>query len=415
MLPDDQNFDEPPVYYIDLSLPPSQRYIAVAQDLAPSLDGIDYLFNDVLRQVLPRKFIPWVRFLASMLLRRLAVPEEDEEIRGIAASLGIQLYLLVALNTFLDLMMGCTSGAARIRDRSKRTRLAHFRTLDWGMDPLRKLVVHLKYVRGPSQLVIAETITYVRALIYLFLLQSNNIMCSQFGYVGILTGCKPGLSVSLNFRAARRSSGMWENFRYRIHQILVLLGLRASLPSTLRSILLSNNSDLDTEEMNKITLKLSSIKSTAAYIILCNGQEVHVLEKDFQSAVVRSSQEFLVSTNHDEVDSANATRASQRNGHIDNTRHRSIAAMLEDASLQWLLEDSKERASCVKQKWLTCSSTKVESTSKASRTSLPLHVLRQWILQWPTANESTHFSCLMDPTEGGILHATRWLTPIEEP
>lgn len=48
------------------------------------------------------------------------------------------MHLLVAFNVLLDLFMGCTSGGAKL---SVEDRMLHFRTLDWGMDPLRKVIV----------------------------------------------------------------------------------------------------------------------------------------------------------------------------------------------------------------------------------------------------------------------------------
>lgn len=65
------------------------------------------------------------------------------------------MYLLVSFNVILDLLMGCSSGGAAVRDESSvsgttRTKMVHFRTLDWGMDPLRRVLVQLDYVLEPQ-------------------------------------------------------------------------------------------------------------------------------------------------------------------------------------------------------------------------------------------------------------------------
>jgi hypothetical protein len=53
-------------------------------------------------------------------------------------------------------------------------RMLHFRTLDWGMDPLRGVLVQLEFVRSGSrdpEEVLARTVTYA-------------------GFVGVLTGVR---------------------------------------------------------------------------------------------------------------------------------------------------------------------------------------------------------------------------------
>lgn len=51
------------------------------------------------------------------------------------------MYLLVAFNLLLDTMMGCSSGGVRVgnADGQGGTRMLHYRTLDWSMDPLREV------------------------------------------------------------------------------------------------------------------------------------------------------------------------------------------------------------------------------------------------------------------------------------
>ena len=53
------------------------------------------------------------------------------------------MYLLVCLNVLLDLFMGCSSGGAAVRDESGRSKMVHFRTLDWGMPTLRRVLIQL--------------------------------------------------------------------------------------------------------------------------------------------------------------------------------------------------------------------------------------------------------------------------------
>lgn len=105
----------------------------------------------------------------------------NPELRGIQEETGIDKYLLVAFNVLLDFLMGCTSGGARVFDSTGLETMLHFRTLDWSMDPLRKVVVHLDFAENPGGTVLGSTVTYV-------------------GFVGVLTVVRQGLSMSLNLQ-----------------------------------------------------------------------------------------------------------------------------------------------------------------------------------------------------------------------
>jgi hypothetical protein len=177
--------DPIPTYRIDLSLPPSQRYVQVGKDFAPKMQKITPLFDEVLRPAFPRRWMRrWIATLAWLFLFRVYSAEETAEIKGISKAAGVDMYFLVALNVLLDSMLGCTSGAVMTTPKKsgkkkkgagmEEKRMMHFRTLDWGMDPLRSVLVVLEFVRSESEepeKVIGRTITYA-------------------GFVGVLTGVK---------------------------------------------------------------------------------------------------------------------------------------------------------------------------------------------------------------------------------
>ena len=160
--------DNPPIYTVDLSLPPSQRYVQVATDYKGFVSELTVLFKEIVSEIgLSAGF---VTALARTFLWRLCSKEQTEEIRGIGEVTGVDMYLLVAFNVLLDLFMGCTSGGIRVKDGGI-AKMLHFRTLDWGMDVLRKVIVQLEFVEHPGGEVIARSITYV-------------------GFVGVLTGVR---------------------------------------------------------------------------------------------------------------------------------------------------------------------------------------------------------------------------------
>ena len=173
-----------PLYCIDLSLPPEQRYLHITKDFSPKMREITPLFDEVLSSIIPWLWLHhWIQVLASVFLRRVYSAEETRELKGIAKASGVALYILIALNVLLDSLLGCTSGGVMTAlDKkggkrapvSEEQRMLHFRTLDWGMDPLRSVLVELEFVRSRStepEKVIARTVTYA-------------------GFVGVLTGVR---------------------------------------------------------------------------------------------------------------------------------------------------------------------------------------------------------------------------------
>ncbi|KAI0120952.1 beta subunit of N-acylethanolamine-hydrolyzing acid amidase-domain-containing protein [Xylariales sp. AK1849] len=396
--------DPIPTYTIDLSQPPGSRYQEVAHDFGPRMRSLEYLFDEILACILPSSLLRWIATRASkMALRRVHSAEETLELQGISRVTGVELYLLVALNNLLDCLLGCTSGAALVTPSSRNRkgqnsdthgiRLMHFRTLDWGMDELRDLLVVLEFIDSQSSgtRVIARSVTYA-------------------GFVGSLTAVRENLSISLNFRpnhaCATRS--------LRSHQILVLLGYRRSIGSILRSTILDSTSDHGTLLANQLALeghakRLVGIKAPPCYLILCDGNQVAAIEKDLNVGRVRSSTEFISQTNHD-VD------------HPVTPNPKACAQSSVLGNEEWL-EESTDRRDRLERKWTThlekiqsrasrgkASGSKVDGDSgsgdgDALRPSVDEPTLRRWLRASPTTNECTHFACLLDPRTGQI----RWI------
>lgn len=170
---------EIPVYTIDLSAPPKLRYLEVAKDFAPRIASLTPLFDLILEDAIPYVYLRTLaRKAAKFCLTRLHDDDETQELRGISEVTGVDMYLLVALNTLLDCLLGCTSGAVPVASNPRTsppgTRLMHFRTLDWEMPSLRDVLVELEFVNSSSPdptKVFARSITYA-------------------GYVGVLTGVR---------------------------------------------------------------------------------------------------------------------------------------------------------------------------------------------------------------------------------
>jgi hypothetical protein len=369
---------EPPVYTIDLSLPPAQRYVNVVRDHWDALQTLTQLFDDVLDCIpLPNKIF---HFLARMLLRKVYSPEQTEELKGISKAANIPMHLIVAYNVLLDLFMGCTSGGARVQvPESREPRMLHFRTLDWDMSELRNVLVQFTYIARPGGAIIARTISYV-------------------GLVGVLTGVKSGLSTSLNFRPYHNNdTNFFANAKFRFQQLAVLLGWQPSIASLLRDFILPRSTMLSRDVAQiahaprytpaDISTTLPSIRSTAAYLIFTTPVQTTILEKDRVSATIHTSSTFIAATNHDA-----AAPPPRKTAH--------------PIGMQDLIDESEDRKRCLTEK---------RERWRRRRRGRPVEfdILREWMTEYPTVNECTHYVCVMDPGEGVVRWVVKWDTQEE--
>ena len=402
--------DEPPRFTIDLSLPPEQRYLEVCTAFKSEMLNLTSLFDEVVGGMIHFISVKWLRFLCRLLLRKVYNNEENAELKGISKASGVDVYLLVCFNVLLDLFMGCSSGGATVRagtDVGSGSKTVHFRTLDWGMPALRRIVVQLDYVLEKDGPVIASSITYA-------------------GFVGVLTGVRTDLSLSLNFRPNRIDNGkFWSDAKYIWHHVMVLLGMRPSISCILRSFLLPqreenwlswlpfvNKSEMITLDYSEIVKKIGGetersrpMTTTACYLCFCNGKRTTVIEKDRISAKVHSGTEFTIVTNSD--DHSTTVLDEER------TDHKSFAGALAE-----IVGEAKDRQECAQHNW---NNMRVE---KSKRTGL--HILSEddilslmevddvieMVQKYPTTNECTHFACVMDPAEGTVRWCRRWMEPV---
>ena len=424
-----------PKYIIDLSLPPVRRYQHVAADFKAQAAALPALFDDMVLGWKPHAHVNGIRKLARLMLRRLHYKEEDEELRGISQTTGIKMWLLVALNVLLDLFMGCTSGAARVGEEQDGTRMLHFRTLDWGMDPLRKLIVQLDFIRKPGDNVIASSITYV-------------------GYVGVLTGVRKGLSMSLNFRPNHDRSGRLANFRFYFHHLLVLLGYRPSISSILRQQLLpsqtsSHGAKVTTPTLESIEQTLPYTSTTAAYLIFSDGDRTITMEKDHHTATVQSSGTFIVALNHDEAQeesvescipneqavsqtlqatgrqdldedgvasknmALNDDEAEEKSPEFGTPKEPNLSGTLQATGMQDVIGYSLERKNMALKFWEESSKMPVQDGSESDVGHVTRDTLADWLITYPFTNEETHYAAIMDAKDGKVVWAERYLEPLE--
>ncbi|VUC29477.1 unnamed protein product [Clonostachys rosea] len=404
-----------PTYRVDIALPPEQRYVEVARDFAPRMRDMTAVFNDLLASIFRYPIVCWlVKACARVFLRRLRDDEQDREVKSIAKLVDMDSYLLIALNILLDVMMGCTAGCILTEPDSPRTpdttsRLMHFRTLDWAMDPLRHLLIVVEFVdsNDDPHRVIARSITYA-------------------GFVGTLTATRPGLSISLNYRPSNEHS--CSSADVRKHQLLVLFGFRPSIASVLRSVILKERgwtlhetSPGDNTLAPVISLAKQLIKqpTSPCYLTLCDGINAAVIEKDVYSGKLKTSDRFIVQTNHDTHKSGCCAGRRITPSDSDDPRASLLGAepWLKDSNLRmtmmhekWLLhaggmETALPAESEKKEENGLCFSKESDTLGVRPSVGVKEHLLQEWMMEFPILNECSHYGCIMDPRMGEI----RWL------
>lgn len=167
---------------VDLDKAPSARWLNVIEECREDLRE----FGTNLNRILSHQFSPlfsrmWKKL--HFIARVARFPKEyAEEIDGIALAVkdcNLTKDDIILLNVALDYMSRCTSAVVSCKEG-----LHHFRTLDWDLPELNKLLIKVFFVRGGK--ILYEGYTFV-------------------GMVGLLTGMRPGaFALSFNFRKSRK-------------------------------------------------------------------------------------------------------------------------------------------------------------------------------------------------------------------
>ncbi len=298
--------------------------------------------------------------------------------------------------------MGCTSGGVRMQGGSGssssssgggKSRMVHFRTLDWDMDELRPLVVELEFVRFAGGPVVARTVGY-------------------FGYVGVLTGVRRGLSLGLNFRAGQQqqAGGGWGR-RWKVgwHLGMVLMGWRRGVASVLRGYLLGDGAvrkqkmgtgyvelegdDGEFPAIDDILADLAHSPSTAAYLIFCTPSRVYSVEKGYCTASVRSSSEFLTTCNHDVADEP------------DPMRIHAAAKGVASQGMAEIIDESFERKQAVEEVWKQRVRLRRKSRPREGEgvDAVNLDDVLQMLGHECIIYGGTHYAVILDPGHGEML------------
>ncbi|KAF6083710.1 N-acylsphingosine amidohydrolase 1 [Phyllostomus discolor] len=179
-----------PWYTINLDLPPYKRWHDLLTDKASSLKIIMNSLKDVVNAFVPSgKIMQIVDQKLPGLLGNFPGPYE-EEMKGIADVTGIPLGEIISFNIFYEFFTICTSIIAE----DKKGHLIHGRNMDFG--------IFLGWNINNNTWVVTEALKPLTVNLDFRRNNKTVFKASSFaGYVGMLTGFKPGLfSLTLNER-----------------------------------------------------------------------------------------------------------------------------------------------------------------------------------------------------------------------
>lgn len=199
---------------------------------------------------------------------------------------------------------------------------------------------------------------------------------------------RENLSLSLNFRPNHNCPTR----SLRWHQLLILFGLRQSIVSILRQVILNASP----KTLPEVVSDLSSQRSPPCYLALCDGTNTTIIEKDLLTSRNHHSSSFIIHTNHDIP-----PPTSDRPSNAEQTPEKT--AIIGADGMQTILSESEDRRECMQKKWNA--HLKRRARRLDERKAVRENTLVKWVGEYPTTNESTHFSCLMDPKTGTI----RWI------
>ncbi|KAJ6229491.1 acid amidase [Anaeramoeba flamelloides] len=173
-----------PKFIIDLDLPTNKRWDKVIDayknDFGVILDYVKTILNSYFGKIFGSVIGTIAEKLFASLVGTGAV-YYGKELRSIAKKSGFPLGKLFLLNIAYELCAFCTSIVGKGEEG-----LILGRTMDWEMPFLKKFTIELEFRRDGKKLYEAT---------------------SWAGYVGVLTGSRPGVgAVSINYRIANRGT-----------------------------------------------------------------------------------------------------------------------------------------------------------------------------------------------------------------
>ena len=214
-------------------------------------------------------------------------------------------------------------------------------------------------------------------------------------------------------------------------KLLVLLGRRASIPCILRKYMIPDthaardgryapNERPELPDLDEIVDRFSHLATAQCFLIVSNGYNTTIIEKDWKNAVTRSDPSFVVCTNHDEAEehpgSAPAALSEEDSSiqhAIEEERKEHIPDSAAVTGMNEILEESVGRKQHIEKNWKRARDKHVKENAAAEEADFTVSFasVKRWLTHERITSPCTHFSVIMDPKKGEIAWAERYPTP----
>lgn len=263
-----------PTYVIDLDLPPNQRWTEICSNSSYKLVMANLL--DALEDFLDNSSV--INELGKLINNYYFPQEYAQELQGCAAAMGVEYGWLSIVNLGYELTEACTSIVSQTIDG----KIYHVRNMDfwdgiWLTDHLKNLTITIDYQKG------GKTVFYAT---------------SFAGYVGVLSGMKPGaFSISINTRYYPQ-----HGLKNYLDQVLAaIMEKNNSLVSFLSREVITNENDWDSAINN---LSNGALIADVYYIVGgVSANQGAVISRNRLNAtdvwVLNSTHWYEVQTNYD--------------------------------------------------------------------------------------------------------------------
>ena len=193
-----------PRYEVNLDDPPQQRWQHIIQDYKEHFPTVIDFVDDMIGTGVSSSIITTV--LANFNDKGKIF--YSEELEGIASVSGLPIGKIALLQVAYEVFAACTSvvvdmpssNISGLDDIKQESAPFHIRTMDWSLDVLVPMTIEVDFTRGGHVVTTATT---------------------WAGYVGILTGMKPGVaSVSVNYRRTVNAQSWYGQVRMTMGVVL---------------------------------------------------------------------------------------------------------------------------------------------------------------------------------------------------
>ena len=148
-------------------------------------------------------------------------------------------------------------------------------------------------------------------------------------------------------------------------------------------------------DIDTILEELAHSPSTAAYLVFCTPSKVYSVEKDYRSASIQSSSDFLTTCNHDIADEP------------DPKRIHAAAQSVASQGMAAIVDESFERKKRVEKEWKKRLRARRRAghgeSSRAKVTTVSLDDVLHMVGHEDITYGGTHYAVVMDPERGEFL------------